>query len=65
MSSAVSISEDTVIAIVAGMLAAFCAFMAMRAFARKRLGIGLAWIAGSGVFAFVAYFILTFTIRLF
>ena len=65
MSSSASISEDTAIAIFAGILASFCVVMAVRAFARKRIGIGLAWTAGGGVFAFVAYFFLTFTIRLF
>lgn len=65
MSDSSSISDDTAIAIVAGMLAAFCAVMAIRAFARKRTGIGLAWSVGGGLLAFVAYFFLTFTIRLF
>ena len=58
-------SDDTAIAIVAALLAAFCVVMAVRAFARKRIGIGLAWTAGGGVLAFVAYFFVTFTIRLF
>jgi len=58
-------SDDTAIAIVAALLAAFCVVMALRAFARKRVGIGLTWTAGGGFLAFVAYFFLTFTIRLF
>ena len=59
------IDEDTAIALVAGTLAALCVVMAIRAFKRRRVSSGIAWAASGAVFAFVAYFFATFTIRLF
>lgn len=59
------IDEDTLIALGCGLVAFVCLYLAVRGFRRGSVLLGLVWLAGAAAFGFVAWFFVTFTMRMF
>lgn len=60
-----SMDEDVVIAMIVGIAALVCVVLAAQRFSARRVNAGVVWSILAAVLGFVAWFFLTFTMRLF